>query len=179
MVPENADNLCNIAACHEGIAREYLVREDRRAAIRELNHAIAYYNRALRSYPGHQPAIAGLNEAQELRGQYDEALETAEWASRVVGPSARQQIFLAREYAERGDADRALLAYRQAIAMEPANPTPYWALGMFYIDIGRHADGIAKLQQAYRLNPARTAIADQLRRLGAEVPDVSAIQAAG
>ena len=176
MVPENVDNLCDLATCHVGMARDYLVREDRRASIREVNQAIAYYDRAVRSYPGHSGAIAGLNEALELRGKYTEALETAEWASRVVGPSVRQQIFLAREYAERGDADRALLAYKQAVAMEPANSTPYWALGVFYLQIGRHQDGVAKLQQAYRLAPTRTAIADQLRRLGAEVPNVSAIQ---
>ncbi len=179
MVPENADNLCDLAHCHMGIGRDYMLREDRRAAIREFDQAIIYYQRARQSFPGLERAIAGLNEAQELRGQYDEALQTAEWASRVVGPSARQQIYLAREYAERGDADRALLAYKQAIAMEPANPTPYWALGMFYIEIGRHDDGIAKIQQAYRLDPTQTLIADHLRRLGAEVPKVDLINQSG
>lgn len=179
MVPENADNLNDLGSCHYGIARNYLIREDRRAAIRELNHAISYYHRSLQSFPGSRKALEGLNEALELRGSYREALATAEWASRMVGPSAKQRLYLAKEYAERGDADKALLAYKQAVAMEPANPTPYWALGMFYLGIDRHEDGIANIQQAYRLDPTRTRIADQLRSLGAEVPDVSAIDTSG
>ncbi len=179
MVPENADNLCDLAYCHVGTARDYLVREDRRAAVRELNHAITYYDRALRSYPGYDKAITGMNEALELRGLFAEALQTAEWASRIVGPSAKRQLYLAKEYAERGDADKALLTYKQAVAMEPANSTPYWALGMFYMQLNRREEGIANIQQAYRLDPTQTAIAEQLKRLGAEVPDVSAINTSG
>lgn len=179
MVPENVENLCDLAHCHMGIGRDYMLREDRRAASREFDWAITYYRRAQQSFPGHQRAIAGLNDALEHRGKYAEALETAEWASKVVGPSIRQQLFLAKEYAERGDADKALLTYKQAVAMEPANPTPYWALGLFYIEIGRLDDGIAKIQQAYRLDPAQTAIADHLRRLGAEVPKVDLINQSG
>ncbi len=179
MVPENADNLYDLACCRRAIGLDYLVRSDRRAAVREFERAITWYNRALQSYPGDERTIAGLNDTLELRGRHAEALRTAEWASKMIGPSARQQLYLADEYAQRGDADRALVTYKQAVAMEPANPTPYWALGRFYLKLGRRADAVASLQQAYRLDPTRTAIADELRTLGAEVPDVSAIDTAG
>ncbi len=179
MVPENADNLYDLACCYRAIGLDYLVRGDRRAAVREFERAITWYNRALQSYPGDERTIAGLNDTLELRGRHAEALKTAEWASRMIGPSARQRLYLADEYAQRGDADRALVTYKQAVAMEPANPTPYWALGRFYLKLGRRADAVASLQQAYRLDPTRTAIADELRNLGAEVPDVSAIDTAG
>ncbi|MCH8852138.1 MAG: tetratricopeptide repeat protein [Planctomycetes bacterium] len=179
MVPENADNLYDLACCRRAMGLDYLVRGDRFAAVREFDRAITWYNRALQSYPGDERTIAGLNDTLELRGRHAEALRTAEWASKMIGPSARQQLYLADEYAQRGDADRALVTYKQAVAMEPANPTPYWALGRFYLKLGRRADAVASLQQAYRLDPTRTAIADELRNLGAEVPDVSAIDTAG
>lgn len=170
MVPENADNLCDLAACHVGMARDYLARDDTRAAVRELDAAINYYNRAIRSYPGYSRALAGKNTALELRGDPGEALATAQWASQVVGPSARQQIFLARELAERGDADQALLAFKQAVAMEPDNPSAHWAIGLFYIDLGRREEGIHHLERAYRIDPSQDFIAAELRQLGAEVP---------
>lgn len=173
MVPEHADNLCDLAGCHIGLARDYLARDDQRAAGREIDKAINYYNRAIKSYPGYARALNGKNAALELRGSYNEALATAEWASRVVGPSARQQLFLARELAERGDADRALLAFRQAVAMEPDNPAAHWAIGTFYLDLGRRDEGIQHLQQAYRLDPGQAYVASELRRLGAEVPDMN------
>jgi protein O-GlcNAc transferase len=179
MVPENVDNLYDLACCHRAMGLDALVRGDRPAAIREFERAITWYNRALQSYPGDERSIAGLNDTLELRGRHTEALQTAEWASTMIGPSARQQLYLADEYAQRGDADRALVTYKQAVAMEPANPTPYWALGRFYLKLGRRDDAVASLQQAYRLDPTRTAIADEIRHLGGQVPDVSAIDTSG
>ncbi len=175
MAPQNVENLCNLGRCHMGLARQYADRDDRQASCREADQAIQYYHRAVQSYPGYPAAINGLNRALELRGRGDEALKAAQWASTVVGPAAERQIFLAREYAQRGDADRALLSYRQAVAMEPGNPTPHWALGRYYLTIDRREEGIEHLQQAYRLDPKRLYVADELRRLGAEVPDMSPV----
>ena len=179
MVPENVDNLCDLALCYRGIARDYQVREDARAAVREIDRAINFYDRALQSYPGHRQALLGMNEALEMRGLYAEALQTAKWASAVVGPSAEQQLFLANEYAERGDADQALLAYRQAVAMEPNNPLPHRAIGLFYIRLERKQEGIDHLHRAFRLDPTQHTLADELRRLGVDVTGPSADARAG
>jgi tetratricopeptide (TPR) repeat protein len=172
LVPEHADNLCDIAHCHLEVAGRYMMREDVRAAKREMDHAINYYDRALKSAPASERALHGKNEALEMRGLYDEALETARWASEVVGPSVTQQLFLARELAERGDADQALLAYRQAVAMGPKSPTAHWAIGQFYLSIQRPDDAVPHLQEAYRLDPKRRYIATELRRIGAEIPEI-------
>ncbi len=169
MVPEHSWNLCDMAQCHMALAEEAGARQDDRAELRELDRAIACYKRALRSFPGMPTALRGMNHALEVRGDSDEALESARWASEIVGPSAAQQLFLAREYAERGDADQALLCYRQAVAMEPTNPTAHWALGMFYLTLDRRSDGVEHLQTAYRLDPTRMYIADRLELMGVEV----------
>lgn len=171
MVPENADNLCDLASCHVGFALEYQDKGNREASLRHLEKAINYYDRAIKSYPGYRRALAGKNRALECRGEYAQALDTAEWASEYVGPSAKEQIFLAKEYAERGDVDRALLAYRQAVAMEPTNPTAHWALGFFYLDIGKQDLAVEHLRQSYSLDPTQTFVANTLVELGVELPE--------
>lgn len=173
MVPESADNLCDLGRCHLEIARGYLQRDDRRSAIREVDEAVDYFRRAVQSYPGYENALTGLNQAQEMRGEFSEALETTKWASQVVGPSARHQLLLANEYEQRGDADNALLAYKQAVAMEPGNPRPHYELGLFYAKLNRRQEAIEHLDQAYRLDPTQTIVADELKRLGAKVPEMA------
>ncbi len=170
MIPENVDNLCDIAECFMGTATDYKTKGNIPAAMREAKMAIIYYNRAITSFPGSQRALTGKTEALKMKGLYDEALETAEWASKNVGPSSTQQLFLAKELAARGDADKALLTFRQAIAMDPKNPDAHRELGFFLIKLERNDEGIEQLQESYRLNFNQPKVADELRRLHAEVP---------
>lgn len=170
MVPEHADNLCDLAEVHLALARECQARDNEVAAAREMDKAVLYYKRAIKAYPGYERALEGKNLALELRGRQTEALGTAQWAAKNVGPSAPQQMFLARELAEHGDADQALLAYKQAVAMEPRSDAAHEALALFYIELGRPRDAIPHLQEAYSLNPRRTDIAARLRDMGAPLP---------
>ncbi|MCG3138721.1 MAG: hypothetical protein HJJLKODD_02589 [Phycisphaerae bacterium] len=176
-VPQHTDNLCDIAWCHLRIAEQYMSREDPQAASREIDVAINYYNRAIKYYPGYQRALDGKNHALEMKGQYVEALATIQWASRNVGPDAATHIRLAQEYAERGDADRALLTYRQAVAMEPENPVPNRMIGQYYLTLGRRDEAVYYLQRSYQLDPTQTLVAEELDRLGVEVAPPSADQA--
>jgi tetratricopeptide (TPR) repeat protein len=170
MVPEHANNLCDLAECHLELARECQARHNEVAAAREMDQAVQYYKRAIRAYPGYERALQGENLALELRGKQTEALGAAQWAARNVGPSADQQVFLARQLAERGDADRALLAYKQAVAMEPRSADAQEALALYYIELQRPREAIPHLQTAYSLNPRRTDLAARLRDMGAQVP---------
>ena len=86
-----------------------------------------------------------------------------------VGPSARQQIFLAREMEERGDLDAARLRLLQAVAMEPANAAAHEELGLFYRRIGEHDLALRHLARANRLDPTRRRSAAALSELGAPV----------
>jgi len=166
-VPEDAENLHDMAVCSIMLARKRLEDGNRSAAMREIDRAIHYYDRALTAHPGFRPAIIGKNRAQELRGQSEEALKSAHWAANFVGPSAKQQIFLAGEYEERGDVDGAFLRLQQALAMEPDNPAVHNAFGDFYRRQGERKTAIRAYRRSLKLDPAQPDVVKTLREIGA------------
>lgn len=125
------ENLHDLGVAHVMVAKEKFAQMNPAAAFRELDAAIEYYSRGIEAHPGHQACLEGKNIALELKGQFEQALKHAEWAAEFVGPSARQQIFLASELEERGDFDGAMLRYQQAVAMEPKNPAAHQAFAEF------------------------------------------------
>lgn len=165
--PRQVENLHDLGTCSVMLARDRFERENRAAAVREADAAITYYSEALDVHPGHQASIEGKNIALELKGQFDEALEHAEWAAEFVGPHARQYVFLAKEREERGDVDGALLGYRQAVAMEPENADAHVAFAKFLLRHEQVPEAIRHLQIAYRLNPFDDWVVDQLAARGA------------
>lgn len=170
LVPEDAYNLHDLGVCSMVLARERFRERNYPAAMREVDQAIAYYSRSVNAHPGFQAALEGKNRALELKGQFEKALQEAEWAREFVGPSARQQIFLARELEERGDFDGAWLRYRQAVVMEPNNPTAQGELGKFLHRQNRDDEAVVYLQEAYRLNPNEPGVLSALVEMGAQVP---------
>ena len=149
------------------LATQRLAEKNELAAERELNAAIAYYSNALEVYPGHQPSIEGKNNALELKGQFDEALEHAEWTARFVGPAAKHYLFLADEHEERDDIDGALLRYKQAIAMEPRNAGAHVAFAKFLMRTENESAAVFHLKAAYRLDPTDSWALGELSSRGA------------
>jgi tetratricopeptide (TPR) repeat protein len=160
--PSRIGNLHDLGVCSVLLARQQFAERNHPAAVRELEAALAYYERAIEVHPGHQASLEGKNIALELKGQFDKALEHAEWVSEFVGPSAKQQLFLARELEERGDLDGALLRYRQAVAMEPRNPGAHEAFADFLLRLDNERMAIHHWQIAYRLDPSNRKIAGEL-----------------
>ncbi len=167
LVPEDPPNLHDLGDCCMYFAREQFAQRNPSAALRELDQAIAYYQRAVDAAPGFQAALLGKNNALELKGRYEEAVRLAEWAVEFVGPSARQQMFLAEEMEERGDQDAALLRLRQAVAMEPNNPAAHEALGELYLRLERRDLARAHLRRANALDPRRPTTEALLEQLDA------------
>ncbi len=170
--PEHAENLHDLGVCSMMLAQKKFELRDRAAALREVDRSIDYFSRSINAHPGYQPAILGKNRAQELKGQFEEALKTAHWAAKYIGPSAKQYIFLANEYEERGDMDSALLRCKQAVAMEPSNPLAHKALGMLLYRTGNNKEAIDELLTCLRLDPTDQEAASLLRQLGESVPAV-------
>ena len=152
--PGRADNLHDVGVCSVMLAREKFAQQNYAAAMREVDDAIAYYARAIDAAPGHQASLEGKRIALKLKGQFDEALEHAEWAAEFVGPSAKQYVLLARELVQRGDDDAALLRFRQAVAIEPRNAEAHRAFAKFLLAYDNEPAAVYHLQQAYRLDPA-------------------------
>ncbi len=160
--PSRIGNLHDLGVCSVLLARQQFVERNHPAAMRELDEALAYYERAIEVHPGHQASLEGKNIALELRGQFDKALKHVEWVSEFVGPSAKQQIFLAQELEERGDLDGALLRYRQAVGMEPRNPAAHGAFADFLLRRDNEKMAVHHWQIAYRLDPSNRKIAGEL-----------------
>lgn len=145
------ENLHDLGVAHVMVAKERFAQMNPAAAFRELDSAIDYYSRGIEAHPGHQSCLEGKNIALELKGQFEEALKHAEWTAEFVGPSARQQIFLASELEERGDFDGALLRYQQAVAMEPRNPNARVAFAEFLTRHNQTSAAEEQMQEANRL----------------------------
>ncbi len=169
-IPEHPYNLHDLGVCYAILARRHFEGGNHPAAMRDVDRAIEYYGRATSAHPGFQSALLGKNRALELKGQFDEALAHADWASEFVGPSFRQQAFLARELEERGDLDAALVRFRQGVAMENENPTAHAELARFLLRHHRQEEALEHLQAAYRLNPLEPGVLGTLVDLGAELP---------
>lgn len=149
------ENLHDLGVAHVMVSKEKFAQMNPAAAYRELDAATEYYSRCIEAHPGHQACLEGKNIALELKGQYDEALKHAEWAAEFVGPSARQQIFLASELEERGDFDAALLRYQQAVAMEPKSANAHLAFAEFLKRHGKESAAAAQFEEAQRLRSHR------------------------
>lgn len=169
-------NLHDLGICHTMVARQKFIQRNTAAAFRELDKAIAYYERALDVRPGNLACTEGLNTALELKGQFEAALTKAEWAAEFVGPKAKQQIYLARELEERGDDDAALLRYRQAVAIEPRSAEAHIALANFLLRHGQQSAAMPHLQTASRLDPGNKWVQQQL---GSREPVPQPFPAAG
>ncbi|NOS99292.1 MAG: tetratricopeptide repeat protein [Phycisphaerales bacterium] len=174
MWPEDAQNLFDLGAVHMALARKRLNEQNNPAAMRELDRAADYFTRAIEAAPGMYAALVAKNEVLELKGQYDDALSAAEWNMTFIGPTARSQIFLARELEERGDLDAALLRYRQAVAIEPKNPSAHAAIGAFMLRLRNDRAAIEHLLRAYELNPMEKGVADILTEKGVSLPRTTA-----
>ena len=164
--PESPDVLYSIARIYHAFGELSLREKDIPGAMRDLDYALHYYDRAVEAYPGYEAALRGKNRVYELRGQFDQALQVARWAARNAGPNARQHAFLADELEERGDLDNALLRLRQAVKMEPRNARAHMELGRFHLRNRQPKLAAEEFQVAYQLDPNLPGLAADLEKLG-------------
>lgn len=160
------ENYHDMGACSVMIAREKFEQMNEAAASRELERAIDYYSEAIEIHPGHQASLEGKSAALEMKGQFEAALKHAEWTAEFVGPSAKQFLFLAREYEERGDVDGAFTRYRQAVTVQPKNAQAHAAFARFLMKNNNERAAVQHLRVAYQLNPRDPWVEQQLDRRG-------------
>lgn len=168
--PEHAENLHDLGVCSMMLARKRFEEGNRPAGMREVDRAVAYYDRAIKVAPGFRSAIEGKNRALELKGQFEEALKSAHWAAKYVGPSVRQQIFLANEYEERGDLDGAILRLRQGLAMDPNDPQIHKAFGDFLLRRGDERGALRAYRKSFTLDPSQQDVVEKLYELEGKMP---------
>jgi len=152
---------------YTALAEERFRDGNARMARRNLDDAVYYFDRAVAVYPGYDEAIQAKSKALSLRGEFDKAVKSVQHSADLLGPTAKHKIMVARAHEERGDYDNALLAYRQAIAVEPLNAWAHAELGRFYKRLNQNDKAIAELTRAYRIKPNEAGVALELKALGA------------
>jgi len=157
-------NLHDLGTCSVMLAKERFDQMNHAAAMREVDAAIAYFSRAIDAHPGHQASLEGKRIALKLKGQFDEALQQAEWAAEFVGPSAKQYVLLAAELEERGEFDEALVRYRQAVAVEPRNAAAHKAFARFLLAHENEEAAVFHLRESYKADPGDPWVVQELAK---------------
>ncbi len=85
-------------------------------------------------------------EAQ-MAGDYERAVELYR-GSLALHPTAEAHTFLGWTYHFQGKIDEAIAECKRAIAVDPDFGNPYNDIGAYLIDLGRHDEAIAWLEQA-------------------------------
>jgi len=123
------------------------------AACRELDTAIIYFTRAIKTWPNYMEAVACKNEALEARGKYQAALELAEKVAQSNRGISEHYVYLGNEYRERGDYDNAIKSYKIALASNPNSANAYVSIGKLFLKINDKASALEAFRKAYQLNP--------------------------
>jgi tetratricopeptide (TPR) repeat protein len=145
---------------HVAAGRDFLRRGNLEAAERE-------FRQALEADANDLEAIAGLGQVEVARGQYSEGVAHLERATRVPSQMVAALRSLGDAYAATGDVTRAATAYRQAVALAPADIDLRLALARSLTEIGEYGEAKSVCADAIRLakgNP--TTLAQAYRQLG-------------
>lgn len=160
----DVQNLHDLGTCSVMLAKDRFDQRNQPAAMREVDAAIAYFSCAIDAHPGHQASLEGKRIALKLKGQFDKALQHAEWAAEFVGPSAIQYMMLAAELEERGEFDKALVRYRQAVGIEPRNAAAHKAFARFLLTHEDEEAAVFHLQESYKADPGDPWVVEELAK---------------
>jgi arylsulfatase A-like enzyme/thioredoxin-like negative regulator of GroEL len=131
-------------------------------ASRRPREAVDVYKAAMAQTERFSPDLAmALAVAQRAAGQYEDALQTLEYAGSAEGADfARGDL-----YARTDRPDEAIAAYRRDIARRPGHLQSYANLAIVYMVLGRTEDANATLEEMVRKNPGSEAraLAERVR----------------
>jgi len=116
--------------------------------------AIAVLTRVTLRNPEDIGAWNLLGEAQRLAGQPGRAVQTLERASAIGRTSFVTFFFLGQAYREANRLDRAVIAYREAVRLEPQFARAWFELGAAQTRIGDREEARMSLDLLEKLDPA-------------------------
>ena len=134
-----------------------------------LPDAIAHYEAALRSTPDYAEAHNNLaNALTQLPGRLPEAIAHYEAALRLQPDKAETHYNFAIALAKvPGRLADAIAHLEEAVRLKPGLVEAHCSLAVDYAATGRWEAAISQWEIAARLNPASTAIRDNLEKLKA------------
>ncbi|GAY56673.1 hypothetical protein CUMW_173700 [Citrus unshiu] len=119
----------------------------------DLNRALQYYKEAVKLKPTFPDAYLNLGNVYKALGMPQEAIMCYQRAVQTR-PNAIAFGNLASTYYERGQADMAILYYKQAIGCDPRFLEAYNNLGNALKDVGRVDEAIQCYNQCLSLQPS-------------------------
>jgi protein O-mannosyl-transferase len=140
---------------------------------KQVDEAIANYQKALEIDPNYAEARYSLGNAFLAEGKYSESIATYEIAVRVRPDYFEAHYNLGRALATIGKTEDALKEFNEALRINGDSAQVHCALGSLLPRMGHREEAIAHLTEALRLKPDYENAKQQLRELGAPVPDES------
>lgn len=128
-----------------------------------ITKAIFEYEMAVRFSPTMELAQMALVTALHRQGRIEESIQAAKVFCKSKFGLACDIIAIAKQFAEKGMDQQAILAYERAQEVEPNNAVPSVALADFYLDKGQSKLEISSLTKAFTIDPHYPGLA---RRLG-------------
>lgn len=117
----------------------------------KYNQAINEFAQALKLDPGLAEAHFGLALTRAETGKLKEAIEEFEQTLKITdsGPlKITSNYYMGDAYADLGEYQKAITAYKEAILLDPTLAKPHYNLGVAYIALGQIVEGITEFNQA-------------------------------
>lgn len=131
----------------------------------EAELAATHLRAAVQAEPLFAVAHLALGRAAEKLGRVDEATASFEQALRLTPNDPVPHRVWADVLARRQQFAQAIHHYERAAELEPRNAETHAALGFLLVFTGRRDEGIARWQQALRLNPDFPGLRQRLEQL--------------
>ena len=133
----------------EGYFRQGLAEQD----LEQLDHAKAFYRKALAIQPDHIAACNNLGGILLREGQADMAASYFQRASEVDPANAVAQMNLGDALKALGQMEEALASYRRSVEAAPDYAPALVRLGNMQADQGRQKEAIASYRRALEIEP--------------------------
>jgi len=141
---EAAQSLTNLASVyfHEG----------------DTTRAIATYNEALRTQPGHAEASRNLGIIMLGRGETDRAFQLLSDAVRADPSNPTSHVYLGRAYERRGELEPAFIEFGKAVALSPGRVEFRFELATALQQENRYPEALAQYDTMVQLAPDNPAV---------------------
>ena len=119
----------------------------------EFDKAIADCTEAIRLNPQNAEAYWGRGHVYKRRASSTRRLRTSQSPFGSIHDMPKSMVGGAYAYAKKGEFDKAIADYNEAIRLDPKHATTYYNRGLTYGKKGDHDKAIADFTEAIRLNP--------------------------
>ena len=136
----------------------------------QVDESISHYQKALEIDPNYAEARCSLGNAFLAEGKYSESIAAYEIAVRIRPDYFEAHYNLGRVLATIGKTDDALKEFNEALRIDGNSAKLHCALGSLLGRMGQREEAVAHLAEALRLKPDYEYAKQQLRELGAPVP---------